>query len=140
MKKNGDSIRTDKGFTLIEVITSLVIISIFGIIFVSFFQTQIAGSTKSVIDVQQGFALEEVMEKIKADYEFLLNSDATPLITLQANIVDPSSPYGVYTAVTKFIEFDASENEAVAACTVDCTNLKITITIGDQTLTTVFSQ
>lgn len=130
--------RSDMGFTLLEVIVSLIVLSIFSAAFISFFQTQIAGSTQPVIDVQEGFVLDEIMEKIKADYELLHTADATPLLTLQANI--NASTYGTYTAVTKLINFDASGNEEALACTVNCTSLKVTITVGDQSLTTVFSK
>lgn len=131
---------SNKGFTLLEVIVSLIIISIFGAAFIGFFQTQIAGSTQPVIAVQQGFSLGEIMEKIKADYELLINADPTPLITLEANIQASPSSYGEYTAITKFINFDGSGNEEAAACSANCTHLKVSIMVGDQSLTTVFSK
>ncbi|MBU1194781.1 MAG: type II secretion system GspH family protein [Proteobacteria bacterium] len=131
---------SDKGFTLLEVIVSLIILSIFGAAFVSFFQTRIASSTQPVIAVQQGFSLDEIMEKIKAEYELLINADPTPLITLQANIQATPSSYGEYTAITKFINFDGSGNEEAAECSANCSHLKVSITVGDQNLTTVFSK
>ncbi|MCD4678732.1 MAG: type II secretion system GspH family protein [Desulfobacula sp.] len=140
MKLFGHPHNLNKGFTLLEVIVVLIMISLFGIIFVSFFDTQIVGSTKPVTMMQQGFALEDVLEKINADYENLVTSDATPLVTLETKINASPSVYGEYTATTKFITFDGSDNEESAACTVNCTTLKVIITIGDQTLTTLFTK
>ena len=140
MKQAGHPNNFNKGFTLLEVIVVLIMISLFGVIFVGFFDTQIVGSTNPVTMMQQGFSVEEVLEKINADYEDLVNSDATPLLTLETRINTFPSGYGDYTATTRFIDFDASDNEDSTACTVDCTTLKVTITIEDQTLTTLFTR
>ncbi|MCP3876707.1 MAG: type II secretion system protein [Desulfobacteraceae bacterium] len=128
----------DKGFTLVEVIVALIMISLFGIMFVSFFQTQIVGSTTPVTMMEQGFALEGIIEKINADYTDLVNTDPTPLLTLQARI--NAFNYGVYTPTTRFITFDGGGNEESAACTVDCATLKVSIAVGDQTVTTLFTR
>ncbi len=128
----------DKGFTLIEVIVALIMVSLFGIMFVSFFQTQIVGSTQPVTMMEQGFEVEEIIEKINADYILLVDSDPTPLLTLQTKI--NASFYGVYTPTTKFITFDVSNNEESTACTIDCATLKVSIAAGDQILTTLFTR
>jgi prepilin-type N-terminal cleavage/methylation domain-containing protein len=127
---------SDKGFSLIEVIVTLILISLLGIMLVSFYQTQIAPSTTPVIMRQQGFTLDGILEKINADYQQLLVSDPNPLAALQTNI--NAYDYGTYTAATEFIAFDASDNEI--SCAVACRILKVTITIGDQSLTTIFTQ
>jgi len=124
----------------VEVIVALIMISLFGIVLVSFYDTQVKGSTKSVTMMQQGFALEEILEKINADYKDLLISDPTPLVTLNNKINTVPSVYGEYTAVNKFISFDNTGAETGAPCTVDCTALKVSVTIEDQTITTLFTR
>ncbi len=128
----------NKGFTLLEVIVSLIIISLFSAVFLGFYETHVVGSTKPVQMMEQGLALESVMEKISADYVDLLNSNSTPLSTLETRI--NTSIYGDYTPATKFVTFDSSNHEESAPCTAGCTNLKVSITIGDQTITTLFTE
>ena len=108
--------------------------------FVTFYKTQIVGSTRPVTMMQQGFALEEILEKMNSDYKTLITSDPAPLITLEAKIIALPSVYGDYTSITKMITFDASENEEAAPCTVDCSILKVAVTVGEQTITTLFTR
>lgn len=140
MKTSAKFFLTQTGFTLLEVIVSLVIISLSGAMLLTFYNTQVGGSEQPVTLMEQGLALETTLEKITADYTYLLENDATPLLTLETRINASPSSYGVYSAVTKFITFDGSGNEESAACTADCTSLKVTITMGNQSLTTLFTK
>ncbi len=138
MKRRGLLITSNKGFTLLEVIVSLIVISLFGAMLLGFFQTQIVGSTVPIDAMRDGFALDQIMERMTADYENIVNTDPNPLTTLDTNITTLS--YGTYTAITQFIAFDGLNNEIAATCPTDCTILKVTITVSNQTITTIFTQ
>jgi prepilin-type N-terminal cleavage/methylation domain-containing protein len=68
MKKIIQSINTRKGFTLIEVIVSLVIVAILGSLLVSFMGTGIARSSDPVKQVRDLNAASGCIEIISANY------------------------------------------------------------------------
>lgn len=136
------------GFTLIEIVVSLIVISIAGAVLIRFAVAAIEQSSGPIYTFQQGLDLAAVMEKITADYKWLLLTDTTPLETFKKRVEngnDPSgSPYfGTYDRVTKYITFSRSDtefHEDATACAVNCNALKITISRGDQHLTTLFTR
>jgi prepilin-type N-terminal cleavage/methylation domain-containing protein len=97
--KNGE------GFTLIEVIVSLIVASILGAMLVSFMGSSMMQSGNPVLLAQNGAYLNQIMENMGADYKYLMATSTAPLTTFIANVgaegtsqsryADVSHPYTV---------------------------------------------
>ncbi len=100
-----DRTKSAKGFTLIEIIVSLIVASILGAMLVSFMGSNVMQSGNPVILSQNGSYLNQIMENMGADYKYLMATSATPLAAFIANVgpagttqsrySDPSRPYTV---------------------------------------------
>ena len=111
-----------KGFTLVEIIVTLVAAGILGSIFVQFMGTALDASWNAVEIVRDESNGERLMEQIIADYVEDINQDLNAL----GNIVttyDGQTFYDV-NVTTQYIVFDGSGNE-VASGSSD--NLKIVL-------------
>ena len=131
------SVYTDqKGFTLLEVIVTIIVAAIMGTMRVQFMGASIIKSAKPITLVQKVFSLNEVMQKITADHKKLLTEDNTPLATLKTNI--ENNNYGTYSYQTGYIRFTGG-NEVVDGTGANKV-LKAKITSGDQTLMALFTK
>jgi prepilin-type N-terminal cleavage/methylation domain-containing protein len=107
-----------QGFTLLEVIITFIVAAILGTIFLQVMGTSMQQSYQPVSMVQDGFSVNEIMEKMNAHYR---------------------KPYfGDYTDQTQYIKFIGG-NE-VADASADPRILKITITHGGQRLSAIFTK
>ena len=99
-----------KGFTLIEVIVTLLIAAILGTFLVTFMGTAVTKSGEPVARSKQLYELQQVMENIKSTY--LTMADATDALTRLNAFITGSPVSSSYTIVTKSISFnqDASGN------------------------------
>lgn len=142
MKKNG-------GFTLIEVIVTLILASILGTMLVTFMGSTLTGSVQPLLRVQQANTAGQVMENITADYNKLNADDigagtTVALSTLKThiqngNVLTNTPYYGVYTIVfNDYVTFDSSGNQS--SNDGNSRILKVSITQGSQTLTTLFTK
>jgi prepilin-type N-terminal cleavage/methylation domain-containing protein len=132
-----------KGFTLLEIIVSILIAAIMGAVMVQFMGTSMIQSAKPVVEVKNGLILNEIMEKITADYKKLLATDGTPVETLKGyiengNAVGNVPYYGPYTCSTEYIVF--SGGNEVQDTSGTNTLLKVTLTYGNQSLVTLFTK
>jgi len=114
--KHLKSISSDsKGFTLVEVIVTLVAAGILGAIFIQFMGTALDSSWNSVEIVRDEAGAEAVMEQLIAYYVADINSedDATNQNAL-ANIdaLDGTTIEGI-TITTQYIEFDINGDETI---------------------------
>ena len=133
-----------KGFTLIEVIVTIVVASILGVMFLQYMGTSMTGSVEPVIRVQSAFTIKQVMEKMTADYKKLM-ALTTPLATFKTHVQggnnEANDPYfGPYTVVyNNYITF--TENGVQVSESGDRI-LKVTIADvnGEQRLTTLFTK
>ena len=97
--------KSGRGFTLIEVIVSLIVASILGVMLVTFLGSNVMQSANPVLLAQNGAYLNQIMENMGADYKFLMATSTTPLTTFIANVgaegtsqtryADGSHPYTV---------------------------------------------
>lgn len=62
--------KNDRGFTLIEVIVSLVVAAILGAMLVTFMWSGVIQSANPVILAQNGAYLNSIMEKMSSDYRY----------------------------------------------------------------------
>jgi prepilin-type N-terminal cleavage/methylation domain-containing protein len=102
-----------KGFTLVEVIVTLVAAGILGAIFIQFMGTALDASWNSVEIVRDEAGGEGVMEEIIADYVEAINSDPPDpltgaLKTIRDNV--DAKKYGD-NVTWNYIEFDPSGDE-----------------------------
>jgi len=131
------------GFTLMEIIFSILIVSFFATILVNLTDTNVKRSGEALNMVQDGFSFAEIMEKITADYKKLLKTDSAPLAALKNNIENGNSEentpyYGAYTFDTDYIIFDGTDNETLDT-TGDNNTLKIKISYKNQSVTALFT-
>ena len=121
--KHLKSITTDsKGFTLVEIIVTLVAAGILGAIFIHFMGTALNASWNAVEIVRDEAGSEGVMEEIIADYVEAINSDPdTALSTLETN--NTNGNYGPNVNMAR-IDFDGAGNEIPSA---GSDNLKVVI-------------
>jgi type II secretory pathway pseudopilin PulG len=98
------------GFTLIEIIGSLLIAAILGAIMFQYFGTSLTQSTAPIDRLKKALQLQQILENITEDYESSDKSSTYLETTLMANIgaegTDQNNTYGEYHVVNNhFIKF-----------------------------------
>ena len=151
MKRTRVSSRYQKGFTLVEIIVTIVVAAILGAMFLQIMETNLTGSVEPLIRVQDTFTLNEVMEKITADYKKLTIEDQTPLATLNSRIGNKDEEvtngiYGSYTVkYNDYILFNDDDGDGIYDEGYDDGSggnkiLKVAVSIGDERLTSLFTK
>ena len=135
--------KTCKGFTLIEVIIAIVMAALFGSMLFQFMHSSVISSSDEVVMVQQGYELIGIMEKMIADYDelvpgTLLNNFKTDIVN--GNIEGNTPYYGTYTISTTYIKFNDSSGVEEPDDSGANNRLKVTITKGSQSLTSLFTE
>ncbi len=122
------------GFTLLEIILTLVISAIVATGLVQYLGTSLTKSSVAIQRAKQAYELQQVMEDITEDYRENFSSN---LVGLQNKISTYDGSYDVVDGDTGFISFAANNNEID---TDTQTLLKVTIKddLGN-ILTTLFS-
>jgi prepilin-type N-terminal cleavage/methylation domain-containing protein len=146
------------GFTLIEILVTIIVSAILAVMLMQIMQGHAWRSFWPLVKLNQGLALQEVMEKISADHRNLVISDAQPLVTLQNRISNGGNPpngywsgqpYSSEISVNDNYCLDLNKDSAIAAgeqnVNVNCehathTLLKVTISYDGQSLTALFAR
>ena len=134
------------GFTLLEVIITMIVAAILGAILVQFMGTSMHQSFQPVQMVQDGYGLGEIMEKVNAEYKRLLLTSNDPLTDLLNAIntgnTPPTPRFGLYTYNSWWIDFDINGVEfTIPAPTPDEKKiLKVEFTHGGQRITAMFTR
>ena len=105
-----------KGFTLVEVIVTIMAAGILGAIFIQFMGTALNSSWNAVEIVRDEAGAEALMERIIADYVTNINSnDETTNANALADIVTGYNGKTIegITITTKYIYFDSSGDEQI---------------------------
>ena len=130
------SISSDsKGFTLVEIIVTLVAAGILGAIFIHFMGTALDASWNSVEIVRDEGDTEAVMERIIADYVADINSEDGPTnANALANIVTNYNGQVIegITITTQYIDFDAGGGEIIIGPPATSDNLKVVLQAPSQ--------
>ena len=125
-----------KGFTLIEVIMTIVIMAVAAAAFLAFFGKAFTGSAVPAGQVQSQYNLIQRMEAITSQYRNeITNNTSFNLTTFQTSFVDgtlyvDSTKTGVIPPLTS--------SDGVYTTTQPV--LRVTLTDGKQTLTSIFTQ
>jgi prepilin-type N-terminal cleavage/methylation domain-containing protein len=143
--------RGQDGFTLIEIIVTIVIAAIMGVFFAQFVYTGVIHSADPVKRVQNYSRASEIMENMTAQYKNLAATQ-TNFLAVFKDYVDYGSesphplvragyPYfGSYQIIhNKYIKF-VSGVEADETNVANQNVLKVTIRCGDQTVTSLFTR
>ena len=146
MKRRLANRTRQSGFTLLEVIITMIVASILGAILVQFMGTSMHQSFQPVQMVQDGYGLGEIMEKVNAEYKRLLLTSNDPLTDL-LNAIDtgnvlPTPRFGIYTYNSWWIDFDNNgiEFDIPAPTPEQKRVLKVEFTHGSQRMTAMFTQ
>ena len=133
----------ESGFTLLELIVTMVIIGILATMIFQYFGTPLTRSAEPVHRLKKAFKLQQVLENITEDYEASDKSETYLNLTLKIKIgaegSDQSNAYGEYHVVDHhFIKF-VSGAEALLAGGEPKNVLKVTIQNNlQETLTALF--
>jgi prepilin-type N-terminal cleavage/methylation domain-containing protein len=132
------------GFTLIEVIVSIVLASIVGVIFLTYMGTQLTRSGDPVNVARDEGVAEMWMERIMSDYVQEMNAVtfATALATLFARDYT-AGPYNMpassVTLTRTYVTYDAGGNEVAVTGGGTSNNLKVTVRAGGYGLTAILT-
>ncbi|MFZ3056722.1 MAG: type II secretion system protein [Smithella sp.] len=134
------------GFTLIEVIISLVVAGILSAMFVVFMQSSVMRSYNPVVLAKNGAYLTSIMDNIGADYRGLMVTESDPLTTLNSHLSDSSyrsAHYGSdFTISTKRFDFPTGTGNVTEPLSASGSGkmLKVTITYNTLSLVALFSE
>jgi len=140
---------SQRGFTLIEIIVTIVVAAALSVMFLQVMSTNLTGSVEPLMGVKDSLSLGQVVEKITVDYNKLIMEDTTPLATLKSRIGDQgdeviNGAYGTYTVTfNDYIIFNDNNGDGIYEEGPDGGSggyelLKVTVSIGTQALTSLF--
>jgi prepilin-type N-terminal cleavage/methylation domain-containing protein len=142
--------RGQGGFTLLEIIITIVIASIMGVFFAQFVYTGVIHSADPLRQVQNMSTATHIMEYISADYKRLAATEPNFLATFKDYVANgnkqtgrpPSYPYyGLYDIVyNDYVIFDGSRQEQMDNDPSNRKILKVTIRNGNQAATALFTR
>ena len=144
MKHPRITLLTQTGFTLVEIIITIVVGAIVGIMVISYMGTQLTHSGDPIIIARNEGVTEMWMERITSDYVKQMNTPVVYTTTL-ATIFSRDytiAPYNMPASVTltrSYITYDAAGNEVAVTGGGTSTNLKVTIQAGGYGLTAIFT-
>jgi prepilin-type N-terminal cleavage/methylation domain-containing protein len=141
MKRAKSKYNSENGFTLIEIIATVIIMGILAAFFIHFMGTALNDSWRSVELVADEARAEGLMERIIADYVEQIN-DTTPDNALAAikgleSTYESDVDYGMPVTM-KYIVFNAG-NEVIVDPTAS-RNLKIVVESPGYHLTTILTE
>ena len=121
------NITSNNGFTLIEIIATIIVLGILAAFFIHFMGTALDDSWQSVEMVKGEAEAESIMEEIIAYYTSKINDD-TDLDNALSKVV---SEYGS-NATMEYIEFNDATGNEQADSSGTKNNLKVTVKITDE--------
>jgi prepilin-type N-terminal cleavage/methylation domain-containing protein len=127
-----------RGFTLIEVIVTIMATAILGVIFINFMGTAMSKSVRAVEMVQNEASAEAVLERIIADYVLKMNQNNASALVLIKTDIDNKIMYGDNVTAT-YIIFDSAGNEATDTAGLNRT-LKVTVAAAGNDLVTLLTR
>lgn len=136
--------QSQAGFTLIEIIATLMLVSVVGVVVFQFFGSSFIGSTTPATRLRNAFDLHQAMEEMTEEYLAMAKSDdavsTAELVTLQTDIGgDKVYGDGAYAVVANdFVTFDGGNVVADTEGNNDILMVTIRRDTGES-LTTLFT-
>jgi prepilin-type N-terminal cleavage/methylation domain-containing protein len=139
------------GFTLIEIVISLIVASILGAILIQLMGTAVQRSSEGLTQIGISNDLVAVMEEVTSDYDTLIADDrednadgVAALVQLRDNLENLGS-YNVngVTGTAKWVSFADSGTQLTENAIEDTVNLdvlKVTLVKENHSLTALFTQ
>jgi prepilin-type N-terminal cleavage/methylation domain-containing protein len=124
------------GFTLVEVIVTIIATAILGVIFINFMGTAMSKSARSIEIVQGEASAEAVLESIIADYVLKMNQNNDTALALIKTDID-NKTYGDNITAT-YITFDSGN--AVPDLVGPYRTLKVTVAAAGNDLVTLLTR
>ena len=144
MKRAKAKHNSENGFTLIEVIATIIVMGILAAFFIHFMGTALTDSWQSLELVADEARAEGLMEKIIADYVEEIN-DTTPdnaLTTIKGleSTYESDVDYGMPVTMAYILFNDVSGDEEVVTVGGVSRNLKVTVESPGYHLTTILTE
>ncbi|MCX5833749.1 MAG: type II secretion system protein [Deltaproteobacteria bacterium] len=141
MKTSIPKMKNRRGFTLIEVIVTLIVASIMGAILVQFLGTSFLKSADPIIRTDDVGRLQYVMDNMTSNYKYLAATRPNFLSEFRTRVQTPNYYGSGYTVpAAQYVYFDGSNNEVVDGGAGAFRVLKVTIARNNQTLTALFTR
>jgi len=143
MRSESKSLARHNGFTLLEVIVTLIVASILGVIFLEFMGTTVQKSYEPINMTRGSLDVSEIIEKMNADYRKHLLLSTDPLAAFKADVENGNTPspppyYGDYSVQTTWIKFSAGTE--VVDASGENRMLKVKVTFGNRSVTALFTK
>jgi prepilin-type N-terminal cleavage/methylation domain-containing protein len=137
--------RSQRAFTLLELIVALIVVAIVGAMMVPFIGTAVVRSADSVLSARQHAYLNQVMDSITADFKKRSATEANPLENLKTQIGTAGSDvtntiYGTYHVVTNHYITFPSGTSVTETADANGNILKVTISYQGYSLTALFTK
>lgn len=108
MKSEHSNEKRSRGFTLLEVIVTLIVASILGAMLVAFVGKSLSGSAQLPYRMVKVYEMNQIMDNISADYTSMLAQTNDVLTVLKGRIDNNTGNYGNYTPSTSWIKYTGS--------------------------------
>ncbi len=136
------------GFTLIELVVTIVITAIMAHMLFTLCFTFLKVSANQVISIKNNMAFFQVMENMVADYKAKMSSttDTTPLATFSTNVTNNATTtyygqtYSLVNSTPCYAAYNGSGTETSCVSSPATNTLKVQISNGTLTLTSLFTQ
>jgi prepilin-type N-terminal cleavage/methylation domain-containing protein len=142
MKRAKTTHNSENGFTLIEVIATVIVMGILAAFLMNFMGTALTDSWRSLELVADEARAEGLMERIIAEYVELKNNNpviaALPDIVSRESSYESDVDYGMPVTM-QYIVFDTNGNEQVDTAGEN-RNLKVTVESPGYRLTTILTE
>ncbi len=134
-KSNRGTQADSNGFTLLEVIVSIVIAAILGTIVIQYMGSGLSSSSISLNNIKDDYKLEQVIEEFTREYRYWLESAPDQTINnFKATYIDGEP--SVLTGVGKTEIFQLTGGDDAAGVQV----LRVAVSDGKQTIYTLFTK
>lgn len=139
-------IKNVRGFTLLEIIISMVVAGILAAMLVAFMGSDVVKSANPVTLAQNGAYVNEIMENMSADYRYQMASSPSNGLTNFKAHVDTTNYYSdgahPYTVADSWISFSTGTPVTEASGTYSSSAisiLKVTVTYNNVSVTALFA-
>jgi len=127
---------SDNGFTLIEIIVTILLASVLAAMMFQFMGTTLTGSFGPVETVRAEATMERLMEAVISDYVKRMNTDQSTAVGSMKTDAD-ALVYGSEVTMA-YIAFDSSGNETPSGTATN--TLKVTVQVAGRRLITLLTK